>query len=308
VLAGWPVTTSRFTAEEVIEAYRLTGSVWKAGRKLGLSGQTVHGRLRALGYSTSNGGWSEEEIERLRELVTQATIGQIADELGRSYASIACKINELGIGSRHGNRIKKKLPRGAGLDKVSVKRHIRDLEVSGLSITRYARQHGMVVDVLIRALEVHYPEWWVQYRNGISYLPEATCPQCEGLFYPSSSRQTFCSRRCGQRYKVDQEYFGGKRKHTIGLAEGICQVCGRQPKKGLSSHHVLGKENDPDNNYLVALCSGCHDMVTALGARDFTEQQWEALISLAYLRRHGGEDLKDIVHVCVDIDTYNEEG
>jgi 5-methylcytosine-specific restriction endonuclease McrA len=302
------MTYSRFTTDEVVEAYRTTGSVWKAGRKLGLSGQMVHGRLRTIGYRPGS-AWDDEEVERLRELVGQATIGQIADELGRSYAAIACKINELGTGSRHGNRIKKKLPRGVGLDKVSIKRHIRDLESSGQAITRYARQHGMRVETLIRAIEHHFPDWWVEYRKGISYLPEAICPHCEEMFHPSNTRQEFCSRRCGERYRTDQNYFGGKRKDTIGLAEGICQICGRAPKKGLSAHHVLGKENDPDNEWLVALCSGCHNMVTALGLRDFTEEQWEALISFAWLRRNGAVRFAEVntIHVCVDIDAYFED-
>lgn len=295
----------RTTTEEIIAAYQQTGSVWKAGRKLGLSGQTIHARLRALGYQIGN-PWTEEETNRLSEMANQTTIGQIADELGRSYASIACKIHELGAGSRHGNRIKKKLPRGAGLDKISVKRHIKDLEASKLTITKYARQRGIQVDTLIRAIEKHNPEWWIEYRNAISELPESTCPNCENIFYPSNTRQRFCSRLCQGRYKTDLEYFGGKRKYTIGLSEGICQLCGNTPKKGLSSHHILGKENDQENNHLVALCSGCHHVITALGVRDFTETQWESLISLAYLRKHSGDSsLKDIVHITVNIDTYD---
>lgn len=298
-------TPARVETENIVAAYRETGSVWKAGRALGISGQTVHARLRAAGWAVGN-PWTEGEVERLRELAGQTTIGHIADELGRSYAAIACKINELGVGDRFGNRIKRKLPRGAGLDKVSVKRHIKALEASKLPISKYARQQGMVPDTFIRAIEQHFPEWWVEYRNSISYLPEATCPHCTGVFYPSNSRQEFCTRRCRERHRVDQSYFGGKRKHTIGLAEGVCQICAREPKSGLSSHHVLGKENDPDNDFLVALCSGCHDVIGALGARDFTNEQWEALISFAWLRRHGPEFSKSPVelHVCVDIDAY----
>jgi hypothetical protein len=54
---------------------------------------------------------------------------------------------------------------------------------------------------------------------------------------------------------------------------------------------VLGKENDPLNDVLIALCQGCHQIVTLLGARTFTDdpRAWEALISLAWMRRHGAE-------------------
>jgi molybdenum-dependent DNA-binding transcriptional regulator ModE len=40
----------KHTVEELIEAYKETGSVWKAGKKLGIPGQSVHSRLSALGY------------------------------------------------------------------------------------------------------------------------------------------------------------------------------------------------------------------------------------------------------------------
>lgn len=297
---------SRHTNEEIVAAYRETGSVWKAGRKLGLAGQTVHGRLRAVGHPVG-GAWCDEEVQRLQELAGIATIGQIADEMGRSYAAIACKISEIGIGSRFGNR-SRKIPRGAGFDKASVKKHIRELSASEIPISRWARQRGIHVDTLIRAIEKYDHQWWVDYRNAHSDLPEAVCPHCDSVFYPSNSRQVFCTRRCGAGYKVDQNYFGGKRSQTIGLAEGRCQICGRTPTKGLSSHHVLGKENDPDNDWLVALCSGCHNVVTALGGRDFDETQWEALVSFSWLRRHGATfDHDDVVHVTVEIDHYRRQ-
>lgn len=298
----------RATNEEIVSAYRETGSIWKAGRKLGLAGQTVHGLLRGIGHPVGS-AWSPEEEDRLSELVGAATIGQIADELGRSYAAIACKIHEMGIGSRHGNRIKRKIPRGSGFDKASVSKYIKEIEASKIPITKWARQRGMLVDSLILAIEKYHPAWWVEYRGKISYLSEATCPNCKGKFYPSNTRQVCCSRQCTSRHRTNKHYFSGKRGTTIGLASGTCQCCGRQPKKGLSSHHVFGKENDPENDFLVALCAGCHKVITALGAVNFNEEQWEALIIFSWMRKHGDdpECRKKALHVCVDIDSYEED-
>lgn len=294
--------TGRVETEEIIAAYQSTGSVWKAARVVGLAGQTVHARLRAAGHSPGR-GWSTEEVDRLGELAGRATIGQIADEFGRSYASIACKMSELGLGS--GFQRRKKIPRGAGYDKASMKRHIRALETSGLTMTRYARSQGMTPTMFVRALEEHFPEWWITYREKHSDLPEAQCPGCGNVFFPSNARQEFCSVRCRERYRIDQQYFGGKRNTTIGLAEGVCQLCRRSPKRGLSSHHIFGKENDPDNQSLIALCSGCHNLVTLLGGRDFDTGQWEALITLSWMRKRGPDLVKLPVYdlyVCVDID------
>ncbi len=298
---------SRFTTEAVISAYLETGSVWKAGRKLGLAGQTVHGRLRSIGHPISS-RWSDEEEARLNELVGQATIGQIASELGRSYASIACKVNEIGGGTRHGNRLKRKIPRGAGFDKASVLKYIKEIDKSKQPISKWARQRGMHVDVLVRAIEMHSPEWWIEYRGRSSDLSEASCLNCGSKFYPSSAKQRYCTRLCGERHRIDKNYFGGKRKGTIGLSEGVCQCCGRQPKRGLSSHHIFGKENDPENDHLIAICPGCHNLVTLLGNMSFGEQQWESLMSLAWLRRHGRDPKYEnhVLHVCVDIDVYED--
>jgi len=67
-------------------------------------------------------------------------------------------------------------------------------------------------------------------------------------------------------------YFGGRRMEAIGLREGVCQLCFGTFDKWLSAHHVLGKERDPENNALIALCRGCHDMVTNLSARSWVER------------------------------------
>lgn len=296
---------ARHTAEEIIAAYRATGSVWRAGKTLGLAGQTVHERLRALGHPLANRKWDQAEIEELTNLVDHLTIGEVAHRLGRTYAAVACKINELGIGSRVGNKRKRKIPRGAGYDKASLKRYTDQLNTSGDKITVFARRQGLNIDTLVIALERHFPEWWIAYRAAHSDIPERECNYCGGTFIPSIGKQVSCTRACAQAKRVDESYFGGKRRNTIGLAEGRCQLCSRTDVKALSSHHVLGKENDPTNDFLIALCSGCHQLVTLLAAgRAFLDKPdgWEALIQLALLRRHGGNEAVAGVGAFVDIE------
>lgn len=298
-------TVSRYTAQDIIDAYQRTGSVWRAGKELGLAGQTVHERLLAVGYPLAGRRWTGDEIDELRALAGHATIGEIARRLGRPYNGVACKISDLGIGSRAGNRRKVKIPRGAGYDKASVKKYMRQLDTSGDSIYRFARRNGLGIEALVQAIERDDPDWWRAYREAHSDLPAARCGYCDAEFIPSSAKQKFCSRKCGSDARTDESYFGGRRRQTIGLAEGKCQLCGRVGIKGLSSHHVLGKENDPDNEALVALCSGCHKAVTFLASRTFVDDEvaWQSLISLVWLRRHGHRRHETGgVEVCVDID------
>lgn len=277
------------TNEQIVTAYKATGSVWATAERLGMAGQTVHERLRSLGYPLVGRKWDADELELLRSVVDHMTLSEIAHRLGRPYAGVALMVSRLGIGTRHGNRGPKKIQRGAGYDKESLKRYARDIDSTGLSVHAYARHHKLGVEMLCRAFEGRLPDWWKTYRETHSDLPRKTCEYCDTEFIPSSKKQQYCTRKCGADRRRDESYFGGRRKETIGLAEGVCQLCGRSGIPGLSSHHILGKENDPDNEYLIALCSGCHQIVTLISGRDFVERPevWEALIALCALRKAG---------------------
>lgn len=299
---------AKATTEEIIAAYQATGSVWKAARSLGMAGQSVHERLRASGHRLISEKWTDEEVAELQSLVGHVTVGEIARRLGRPYNGVAIKISRLGIGTRHGNRIKVKVPRGAGYDKLSVKRHTREIDATQDLVTRYARRNGLNVESLSRAIERHYPDWWEQYRREHSDLAEVKCEGCTRLFLPSSGKQRFCTRQCGDQHRRDQSYFGGKRSETIGLAEGVCQLCRRQVTKGLSSHHVLGKDNDPENLSLIALCPGCHKIITMLATRAFVDdnEAWEDLIALAWFRHHGADPGHGVM-VTVELERLTAE-
>ncbi|PZR66742.1 MAG: hypothetical protein DLM66_12610 [Candidatus Dormiibacter spiritus] len=88
------------------------------------------------------------------------------------------------------------------------------------------------------------------------------------------------------------------------MATGICQLCGRRDAKGLSAHHLIGKDNDPTDQLLIALCPGCHRLVGVLAGRAFVESTsaWETLIHLVLLRRKGNEDADRFAAVHSDVD------
>jgi hypothetical protein len=67
---------------------------------------------------------------------------------------------------------------------------------------------------------------------------------------------------------------------------------------------MLGKENDPNNEHLIALCQGCHNIVTILGGRRFvaTPEAWEVLIQLVVTRKNGHDPDFVGVFTTVDID------
>jgi hypothetical protein len=301
----------RATNEEIVTAYRETGSVWKAGKRLGLAGQSVHERLVAIGHPIAGRKWSvEEEEELVRLLSAGVTIADAAHRLGRTFNGAALKASRLGIQISRNHQVK--LPRGAGYDKVSILGHLRALEESDLPVTRYARAHGLAVESFVQALQRYAPARWDTYARRHSDVPERECPYCHRVFIPTNGKQIYCRRKCGADARADRSYFGGNRRLTVGLAAGICQCCGRRNPKGLSSHHVLGREHDLDGELLIALCRGCHRLVTSLAAAPSLigdAVALEGLLALAWLRRSGAQELApgDGIRVCVEMDVERGE-
>ena len=281
----------RYDNEQIIEAYKQFGSVWKAGKHLGMAGQSVHERLRSIGYQIASAQWTHQELDELKTLAQEMTIGEIAHRLGRPYNGVAIKISRLGLGNRYGNKRKIKVPRTGEYTKARVKGYMDEIDSTGIKVSGIAKQNGFKVENLVKAIQKHYPEWWDAYSEANAAKPKTKCPYCETDFWPLSGRQIYCTRKCANDARVDNGYFGGRRRETIGLLEATCQLCGRQNVKGLSSHHMIGKENDPNNDYLIALCPGCHQIVTILGGRNFagTSEVWESLIQLVLIRKHGAD-------------------
>jgi len=259
-------------------------------------------RLRAIGHPLRGCRWTSDEHARLREMAGEYSITQIAHELGRPYGSVADKISVMGLSGLR-KREKIALPRGAGFDKQTTLHRIRELEKYPGSVRQYARANSIRLDPFIKAIQRHNMDWWNGYVRKNSDLPVEKCAYCGAEFYPMTKKQKTCSRRCQAHHRTDQQYFGGKRKGAIGMAEGVCQLCG-QAKKSLSAHHMRGKENDPENEALIALCAGCHRVVGILAGLKFTDtaEGWEALINLAMILKVGNRKDLGGVHTCVDIE------
>ena len=297
------------TNKEIVDAYLQTGSVWRAGKELGMSGQVVHEKLRAMGHKLQSSEWTEAEVKELESLVDNLTIAQIANRLGRPYNGVAMKISRLGLGQRFGNKQKKKIPRTGEYTKEKIAEYLQEIEKQDIKVTTFSRKAGLQIDGLVTAIQRHNAEWYEKYCEKHAVKPKTACPYCGIEFWPLSHKQINCSRKCSDQARVDNSYFGGRRRETIGLLEGICQLCNQHTPKGLSSHHMLGKENDPDNEHLIALCSGCHNIVTILGGRRFiaTPEAWEVLIQLVIMRKNGANPDFAGVYTTVDIDLITKE-
>lgn len=298
----------RVSIEQIVAAYRETGSVWKTAKRLGVCGQSVWERLRAIDYPFVNRRWTAEEIKELEALSSTCTLTEAAQRLGRPYAAVACMMSRKGFCKRWGNRGMKTFRRGTGLNAQTMKDHVKKVGAFGGSLRQYCRSNGVGLEHFVHALQKYAPEFWATYSKSKG-LEATICGYCGAEYYPVTKKQKGCSRLCVAAQKRDIEYFGGKRRNTVGMAEGICQLC-QQPKPKLSAHHMIGKENDPDNDSLIALCSGCHQIVTILAARKFTDhhERWEMLISLVMMRRLADHHSEKVgLNAFVELEWLTEE-
>jgi len=268
--AAW---NQRVTDEEVVAAYKATGSVWSAGKRLGLAGQSVHERLRRLGYPMAHQEWTDEELAEARSLAYQGEpLGQIANRLGRTYIAVALKLSRFGIRSQRTDW-RRKPKHGTGLTKRRIAAFARKLDDGRTSVRRLARMEGLAITPLVDALQYYEPDRWRRYVQAHSDLGIERCPGCSREFVPLTKKQHFCTVRCRETHRRNVAYFGGRRMDALGLREGVCQLCRKKVEKWLSAHHVFGRENDPNNEVLIALCRGCHDLLTRLASRPWVEDQ-----------------------------------
>lgn len=187
----------------------------------------------------------------------------------------------------------------AGYDKRSLNAVLDLIPFVGLN--NACRSHNMNPTTFGHAIRLRIPDAW-KFLKTTGRTKK--CDYCKNLFVFSSSTQMFCSNKCRYDAKTDKEYFGGKKLKTYGLADKTCQVCGNKNVPGLTPHHILGKQNDPKDKYLVAICRGCHSLITDLGRRNFLleKEKIELLIKLAIIRKLADNSVKMLMNNSVSID------
>lgn len=133
-----PAWNRRVSDEEIVAAYRETGSIWKAARRLGLVGQSVHERLRRLGIPLAHQEWEPAEVEEAQRLAIQGEpLAQIAARVGRTHHAVALKLSRTGVGSR--NAMWRWKPRRTrSLNRVRVHEFAEALTREGWSVRRLA--------------------------------------------------------------------------------------------------------------------------------------------------------------------------
>lgn len=94
------------------QTYAQTGSVWKTGNIVGLSGQQVYDRLNKLGVVKHLNYWTKADDDVLKEkYITYKMANELdmlAKELGRTKPFICRKAKELGLTDNNNKKLSKK--------------------------------------------------------------------------------------------------------------------------------------------------------------------------------------------------------
>lgn len=93
------------TDEQLIELYATMQSVWKVGERVGLSGQQVHARLKAVGATRPARAFTDgERAVLIAEYETHADTGklsELAERMGRTRQYLARQARALGLTNRN---------------------------------------------------------------------------------------------------------------------------------------------------------------------------------------------------------------
>lgn len=153
----------------ILESYKRTGNIWKTGKEVGLSGQSVWERLKKLNVPLSIRHWTEDEISRLRILYNvpiyeTIRLSMFAKDIGRSNSSVARKARELDLTTSY-KRNKSPEQRKA----------------IGLNSKKRIKEHG-------------HPRGYREIR---------ICPICGAFFEEKhSASKECCSQACAGRKKM----------------------------------------------------------------------------------------------------------
>jgi len=94
------------TDEQIIESYTRLGNVWKVGVELGMCGQSVHERIKKLGFVDQD-QWTNEQLDILwgayQDRDSPVDQDALVISLGKLASNISRKARELGLSNRHRN-------------------------------------------------------------------------------------------------------------------------------------------------------------------------------------------------------------
>lgn len=170
------------TDSEIIKAYKKHQSVWKAGKQLGLCGQTVHERLKRMGVNTSMNVWREEEIKQVVEAYQNPYVDLYALSalLKRNRTVICKKAGELGLTDMTRS---KHISKYADFDKKKVTMLLGQFKkAQPMSLWQFSKQVDYWAYSLSRYFEKYFPGQLQKIQDARWDMPEFVGPRFGSMY------------------------------------------------------------------------------------------------------------------------------
>jgi len=150
------------TDPEIREAYEETKSIWKAGKRLGMGGQSVHERLVKMGVKLRNPKFTDAEILLLKSSYViyrdAGKIAELATRMGREKTTICGKARTLGLTSpKHERRY---YSIWKYMDEDTARVIFEDFRNTRGTMGDYCRRKGLGELGFSRTMQRHFPDEW----------------------------------------------------------------------------------------------------------------------------------------------------
>jgi len=155
--------------ELVIDKYKELQNVWKVGEYFGISGQTIHSRLKQVGIIKPINCFTDEDyavlLEKYESYKTSGRLQELAEELGRTKQFICRKAKELGLtgGVKKYNYSQEKREQLSAIARERIEEHGHPRGATGMRHTEEAKAAISAASKM--NWEKHSDEWRGEERR-----------------------------------------------------------------------------------------------------------------------------------------------
>lgn len=150
------------TDVQIRESYRRTKSIWKSGDEIGISGQTIHERLRRMGVDTSQNLFTSKEDELIKRVYdlyrNEGKLSELASRMNRSKTTICTRAKRLGLTDR--KRIAIWHGKWKYMEKEEAEILFEKLKKSSLGIGQFCRKYKLADVNFAVTMKRFFPGQW----------------------------------------------------------------------------------------------------------------------------------------------------
>lgn len=253
--------------QQIIDAYKKVGNVWRAGELLGISGQSVHGRLVKLNVPRTGNPplFTPEEDARIIEYysthIGDGTIGEFAKILGRSISSLSGHAKKLGVTNPTAPKYFAR--KWKDMSEQDAQALFKDLLSTSMTATGFCRMRGLDMYGFSKTMRSFWPDEWNAIIRDRSH---------HGERLPTHCKIPDC--------------------HRVATSHGMCNAhYGRYKRCGSASGQQVMRDSKPDKCSVI----GCENPYKSKGfcGKHYERMRKNGTLKSKGKRSHGEGTIRD---------------